>query len=42
MRDKARKKIVFVRPPYNGMGDYIPPHLGIAMLYGYIKKKFSR
>ena len=35
------KKIMFVRPPFKGMGRYVPPHLGIATLYSYLKGKFD-
>ena len=34
-------KIVFVRPPFEGMGVYKPPHLGIAALSAFLKKKFG-
>lgn len=34
-------KIVFVRPPFEGMGRYKPPHLGIAVLSAFLKKKFE-
>lgn len=34
-------KIVFVRPPFEGMGIYKPPHLGIAVLSAFLKKKFE-
>lgn len=34
-------KIVFVRPPFEGMGIYKPPHLGVAVLSAFLKKKFG-
>lgn len=34
-------KVLLVRPPFNGMSSYIPPHLGLAMLSGYIKSIFK-
>ena len=30
------KTMMFIRPPFNGMDKYIPPHLGIATLYSYL------
>lgn len=35
------KKMIFVRPPFEGMGYYRPPHYGIAMLLSYVKKSFG-
>lgn len=35
------KKLMFVRPPFEGIGDYRPVHLGIAMLSSYVKKNFG-
>lgn len=35
------KKLMFIRPPFEGMGQYKPIHLGIAMLSSYIKKNFG-
>lgn len=34
------KNCLFIRPPFEGMGKYKPPHLGIASIYGYVKNKF--
>ena len=34
-------KMMFIRPPFKGMGRYIPPHLGIATLYSYLHGKFD-
>ena len=35
------KRLMFIRPPFKGMGKYIPPHLGIATLYSYMKQRFD-
>ena len=35
------KKLMFIRPPFEGMGQYKPIHLGIAMLSSYVKKNFG-
>ena len=35
------EKIIFVRPPFKGMTDYCPPHMGIACLYGACKDFFG-
>ena len=35
------KTMMFIRPPFNGMDKYIPPHLGIATLYSYLNSKFA-
>ncbi|MDO5296186.1 MAG: radical SAM protein [bacterium] len=35
------KKMMFIRPPFKGMGRYVPPHLGIATLYNYLHDKFD-
>ena len=34
-------KMMFIRPPFKGMGRYVPPHLGIATLYNYLHGKFD-
>lgn len=42
MRYSYVKKILFVRPPYEGMdGGYVPPHMGIAVLYSHCVKMFG-
>lgn len=35
------KKLTFIRPPFEGMGIYKPPHLGVASLVGFLKPKFE-
>ena len=35
------KRMMFIRPPFKGMSEYVPPHLGIATLYSYIKQRFD-
>lgn len=34
-------KLTFVRPPFEGMSDYCPPHLGIACLYSFLKISYG-
>lgn len=42
VRNNSLKKILFVRPPFEGMdSNYIPPHMGIASLYSHCVKKFD-
>lgn len=35
-------KITFVRPPFEGMTDYCPPHMGIACLYGFLNDSYGK
>ncbi len=38
---KNKLKLTFVRPNFEGMSEYCPPHMGIAVLYGYLVNKYK-
>jgi len=35
-------KILFLRPPFEGMNNYVPPHMGIAVLYSRCLETFGQ
>ena len=33
--------IALVRPPFQGMGKYIPPHMGLCSIAAYLRSKLE-